>query len=136
MTTPLTNTRILLAEDERHVRMLLRVVLEAAGATVVEAEDGSRALRLLELETPAFDLVLTDLNMPNMDGEALVNALRVRWPELPVVVCSARTLPQSAPSLCGRVQGAVMKPFIPSELVRTLAQALASPSAVPRAAAV
>jgi len=124
MTLPLTTCRVLVAEDERNVRMLLRVVLEAAGATVVEAEDGARALRMLELADQPFDLLLTDLNMPEMDGAQLVHHAQLRWPELRIVVCSARTLSQAAPGLTGRVEGTILKPFVPAELVRTLAQVL------------
>ena len=127
MNAPLVRTRILIAEDERHVRMLLRVVLQAAGATVVEAEDGQRALRLMELDDEGFDVLVTDLNMPEMDGPALVAAARLRWPDLPVVVCSARPVRELAPQLNGLLQGVVMKPFVPADLVRVVAVAAAAP---------
>lgn len=128
MSAPLSHCRILVAEDERHVRMLLRVVLEAAGATVVDAEDGTRAMRLLDLDADGFDLLLTDLNMPDLDGPTLVEAVRLRWPRMPVVVCSARSLRAMAPHLVPVVQATVTKPFVPSDLVRAVATALATPA--------
>lgn len=122
MTPPLLRYRILVAEDERHVRMLLRVVLEAAGATVIEAEDGGRAIRLLQLEDQGFHVVLTDLHMPECTGYELIDAVASRWPQLPIVVCSARGEAESQ-VLEGRVTAIVNKPFVPADLVRAVAEA-------------
>ena len=125
---PLADTRILVVEDERPVRMLLRVVLEAAGARVVEAEDGWQALRLLDLTAPeeAFDLVLSDLNMPRVDGAQLVRTLRMeRGADLPVVLCTAMGVLAQDPSLRHSIQAVVTKPVAPTELVRTVAEVLA-----------
>ena len=116
---------ILVAEDERPVRMLLRVVLEAAGARVIEAEHGGVALRLLDLH-PDVDLLLTDVNMPTLDGEALVAAARTTRPELPVVACTAMDLDESYPLLGRAADAVVTKPFIPSDLVRAITGVLAA----------
>lgn len=117
---------VLIAEDERAVRMLLRVVLEGAGATVLEAENGRQALRLLELEPGRFDLVITDLNMPVMDGEQLVVAIRSQFGKsLPIIMCSAMDVLGRAPMLQHLMSGIVNKPFSPPELVRAAALALA-----------
>lgn len=115
---------VLVAEDERSVRMLLRVVLEAAGARVLEAEDGDVALRLLDLH-PEIDLLCTDVNMPRMDGEQLVLAARCRRPDLPVVACSAMSLPADRPGLASVADAVVQKPFVPAELMRAIDAALA-----------
>jgi CheY-like chemotaxis protein len=121
---PLANITILVAEDERPVRMLLRVVLEAAGARVLEAEHGGVALRLLELH-PDVDVLCTDVNMPHMDGEALVTSARGVRPSLPVVACSAMDLDSSYPRLAMAVDSVIQKPFVPSELVRAIDAAMA-----------
>lgn len=118
----LTDITILVAEDERPVRMLMRVVLEAAGARVVEAEHGESALRLLELH-PDVDLLCTDVNMPFLDGAALVTAARIRRPDLPIVACTAMDLELSYPRLAVQVDATVAKPFVPSDLVRTIRDA-------------
>jgi CheY-like chemotaxis protein len=118
----LPDLTILVAEDERPVRMLVRVVLEAAGARVVEAENGAVALRLLDLH-PEIDLICTDVGMPVLDGAALVRAVRTRRPELPIVACSALRLRETHPALEASVDGVVRKPFVPSDLVRTIDQA-------------
>ncbi|MCW2961357.1 MAG: response regulator receiver protein [Thermoleophilia bacterium] len=124
---PLTNMTVLVAEDERSVRMLLRVVLEAAGARVLEADDGIQALRLLELHADV-DVLCTDVNMPNLDGPGLVDAARMRRPDLPVVVCSALDLRGHAAPLAGLADAHVQKPFVPSDLVRAISGSYPRPA--------
>ena len=72
--------RILVVDDEGAVRALTREILSAAGYAVETAESGDEALDLLEDET--FDLVITDLRMPGMDGATLFAEIQRRWPEL------------------------------------------------------
>jgi CheY-like chemotaxis protein len=121
---PLDDITILVAEDERAVRMLIRVVLETAGARVVDAEDGVQALRLLDLHD-SVGLLCTDVNMPNLDGTELVAETRRRRPRLPIVACTALDLEGHASTLASEVDGLVQKPFVPSELVRAIEDALA-----------
>lgn len=116
---PLSDITILVAEDERPVRMLLRVVLESAGARVIEAEHGGVALRLLDLH-PEVGVLCTDLNMPQVDGARLVVSARAVRPDLAVVTCSAMDVAASRPDLARHCDGFVQKPFIPSELVRAI----------------
>lgn len=119
MMQPLQDITILVAEDERPVRMLVRVVLESAGARVIEAENGAIALRLLDLH-PEVDVLCTDVNMPILDGAGLTLAARMRRPHLPVVACTAMDLDVSYPELARAVDGLVQKPFVPSDLVRAV----------------
>jgi len=76
--------RILVVEDEALLRFSLVAYLEDSGHACREAADGEEALALLATEP--FDLVLTDLRMPRMDGFALLDALHAAHPGLPVVV--------------------------------------------------
>jgi CheY-like chemotaxis protein len=103
--------------------MLLRVVLEAAGARVLTAEDGLRALRLFDLDGNV-DVLCTDLDMPKMGGSELTAATRARRPDLPVVMCTAT----SPVDLSARVESAasavVHKPFVPTELVQAVRGAI------------
>ena len=123
---PLKNITVLIAEDERPVRMLVRVVLEAAGARVLEAEHGEVALRLLDLH-PEVDVICTDVNMPVMDGVGLCNAVRARRGHaVPIVACTAMDVPSSYPHLLRIVDEVVQKPFVPGELVRAVLAAVDS----------
>ena len=79
--------QILIAEDEDLTRELVRRALEADGHEVAVAADGSEALELANAR--AFDLVVTDVEMPNMDGVALAEALIERNPRQRVILMSA-----------------------------------------------
>lgn len=122
MMVPLKDMTVLVAEDERSVRMLLRVVLEAAGARVLCADDGMVAMRLFELH-PEIDVVCTDVGMPRMGGVELTRALRARDAGLPIVACTALDLRGHAKELRSLVDAHVHKPFSPADLVRALRDA-------------
>jgi signal transduction histidine kinase/CheY-like chemotaxis protein len=77
--------RILLIDDDPPVRTVLRAMLASEGHTVVEAADGADGLARVE-RGDSFDLVLTDLGMPGMNGWQVVRGVRLLRPELPVVL--------------------------------------------------
>ncbi len=77
--------RILVVEDEPPALQAITRVLGEAGFDVSAAEDGARALRLLDDEAP-FDVVLSDISMPGMDGIALLNAVREHDLDVPVIL--------------------------------------------------
>lgn len=72
--------RVLIVDDEAPVRALTREILSAVGFDVETAEDGAAALGLLSTST--FDLIITDLRMPGMDGATLYQEVRQRWPSM------------------------------------------------------
>ena len=78
---------ILVAEDEPSSAEYLRLLLEGRGHSVRLAANGVEAL--LALESHVFDLVITDLRMPSMDGFELLSHLAQRWPDLPAIVLTA-----------------------------------------------
>jgi len=77
---------ILVVDDEAQIRHALRGVLTDEGFEVVEAENGGRALELLDKQTPR--LAIVDIWMPEVDGIELVRRMRDRAPELPIIVIS------------------------------------------------
>lgn len=79
--------RILVADDERGVRAFLSDALAAAGHDVAEAEDGDEAWQRLESEP--FDLLVTDLSMPRLDGMELLRRARRAHPDVAVIVLTA-----------------------------------------------
>jgi two-component system response regulator AtoC len=79
--------RILVADDEEGIREFIADTLQLDFHTVTQAPDGRSAARLLDER--AFDVVLTDLKMPGMDGMALLRKLRAEQPEVEVVVLTA-----------------------------------------------
>ena len=78
--------RILLAEDDDNVRQFVARALEHAGHEVVAAEDGGLAAEIAESEGGAFDLLLSDLKMPVMDGIALALQVAPRFPKMLIVL--------------------------------------------------
>jgi signal transduction histidine kinase/CheY-like chemotaxis protein len=86
----LTGIRVLVAEDGIDNRELIEVVLQNAGATVATAENGRLAVALAE--TNPFDIILMDMNMPEMDGEEATRLLRSRGCEIPILALTASTM--------------------------------------------
>ena len=78
----------LVVDDEPVVRRFIRRLLESDACGIVEAADGQAALRLIEQNRPAVDLVLTDLRMPGIDGFDLLEVLAAHRPDLPVLCMS------------------------------------------------
>ena len=102
--------RVLLVEDDPDARMITRGSLEKERWAVDEAHDGREGLRRLSEEKP--DIVLLDLNMPNMDGFEFAEEMRSNpeWRDIPIVVLSARTLTnEDRQRLNGNVQRVLSK---------------------------
>ena len=106
--------RILVVDDEPHIRAVLRGYLEADGFAVSEAGDGETALRLVRDGAP--DLVLLDVMLPGMDGLEVLRQVRT-FSEVYVILVTART--EEVDKLVGLGVGAddyVTKPFSPREV--------------------
>ena len=78
--------RILIAEDEEPLRTLIKRALAEEGHFVIATADGSEALETLQSEGGGFDLLLTDIKMPVMDGIALALAVARDFPKLPILL--------------------------------------------------
>jgi CheY-like chemotaxis protein len=92
--------RVLVAEDEALVAMSLYDLLDADGHAVELAFDGAAALAAARRLGSALDVLVTDLNMPYLSGEALIRNLRAERPGLPVVVVTGSPPPGGAAELC------------------------------------
>lgn len=82
---------ILVADDDKNTRRLMRAVLESDGYTVATAENGQAALEMMDREH--FDLVVLDIMMPVMDGYELTRTLRENRSDLPILMVTAKQLP-------------------------------------------
>jgi len=118
--------RIVFCEDNPTIRRLLAVALRGMPHEVEIAADGDEGLRLAEARTP--DLIVTDISMPDMDGFALVAAVRAhpRLSAVPVLVMSATMEKDKLESLLARgAIGYLTKPFSPQSLRETIEAGLA-----------
>jgi CheY-like chemotaxis protein len=102
----------LVVDDDPDARFMFRLILEKAGHAVVEAADGEAALVLID-PNPLPDLITTDLTMPVLNGEGLIERLRSdpRTASIPIVVVSANPLAARALHASGLVEAVVIKPF-------------------------
>jgi two-component system chemotaxis response regulator CheY len=110
--------RILTVDDSKTMRDMLAFTLRRAGFDVQEAEDGSKALGALT--GSRFDLIITDLNMPVMDGIALIKAVRANAVYRGVPILILTTESDGGKKAAGKAAGAtgwLVKPFSPEKLV-------------------
>ena len=117
----MSKPRILLVEDDRALREALADTLALGGYDYLEAGDGESALALLQRESVC--MVVSDVNMPGMDGHGLLRALRQQHPHLPVLLMTAYGTVQNA--VGAMRDGAVdylVKPFEPKALLDLLGQ--------------
>lgn len=85
---------ILVVEDERHLAVGIKFNLEAEGYRVTVVGDGPSAVKLFEAGAEEIDLVILDLMLPGMSGYAVCQALREEGNDVPILMLSARTLPE------------------------------------------
>src|SRR6188768_2470299 len=80
--------QVLVVEDEGYIRWMVNVLLKQQGHVVTESNEGQAALNILSAN-PDFDLIITNLQMPGMDGLHLMAQLRQFYPQIPLLVMSA-----------------------------------------------
>ena len=118
-------TRILIADDEPHIRKLVSFTLENRGYEVVQATDGGEALELARTETP--DLILLDVMMPVMTGYEVLNKLKAdpATEHIPVIMLSAKSQRTEVDEgLAGGAREYICKPFTPRDLVQQVSELL------------
>ena len=109
---------VLLAEDDVMVRNLVRLVLEEANFAVMVAADGVEALAVSRAHPERIDILLTDLDMPRMNGVSLIEQIQQERPEIRVLAISGRLW---EPLRIANVEVSVLpKPFSPDVLVQTI----------------
>jgi len=115
--------RILVVDDETHVRAMMGSTLERQGYEVLLASSGREALESLELNT--FDLVLTDIVMQDMNGIALLEQIHAQHPNLPVVMVTAiHDISVAIDSMRRGAYDYLLKPFEREHLLSTVRRAM------------
>ena len=116
---------ILAVDDSASMRQMVRFTLKQAGYDVIEATDGMEALEVARGKT--VNLVLTDVNMPRMDGITLVKNLRTLadYKFTPLLMLTTESTPEK--KMEGKAAGAtgwLVKPFNPEKLLATIAKVI------------
>jgi CheY-like chemotaxis protein len=120
---PTGSETILVVEDELPVRVIVRSVLQKLKYTVLEAANGSEAMRILL--TPGgnrVDLLLTDVVMPEMGGKELARRTRTAFPEMPVILTSGYPMALNEELMPGA--SFLQKPFSPKALAEAIRESL------------
>jgi CheY-like chemotaxis protein len=131
----MSQKRVLLADDEPQVRTLVRAFLASAHFDVVEAGDGAEALSAIERAAGLYDLLITDIKMPVMDGFALAHSVAKDFPHIPVLFISGFMPDPVFPEGAGEQRWAFLgKPFQPKALFEKVTLLLAGGSKLSRAA--
>ncbi len=115
--------RVLAVDDSRTIREMVRLTLEREGIQIILAEDGMHGLEVLDQLDPCPDAILTDVNMPRLDGFGFIDRVRrqARYTSVPILVLtteSAREMKQKARA--AGATGWIVKPFDPGRLVGAL----------------
>jgi len=114
MTDSNSEKNILVVDDEEHIRILLRRILESAGYTVVTANNGREALEKLSDDT---NLVLLDIKMPEMDGFQTLNLIRDRSNVPVMMVTGIGEVSSASDALVFGADDYIRKPFKTAELL-------------------
>jgi DNA-binding response OmpR family regulator len=123
-----TVARILIAEDEDAIRSLIARALRQDGHDVMIAIDGAQALDLLAHEKDAFELLLTDIRMPVMDGIALARAAARNHPEVTILLMTGHAdQRERAHGLDALIHDVITKPFSLGTMRRAVNDALCAP---------
>ena len=118
---------ILIADDEEAVRGLVARALQMDGHTTVTAQDGAEALEILTREAGKFDLLLTDIKMPLMDGIALALAAARDFPKLTILLMTGfADQRERASGLNAIVHDVVTKPFSVADIRKAVTEAVAA----------
>lgn len=116
---------IMTADDSASVRQMVGFTLKQAGYEVIEGVDGKDALG--KLNGNRVDMVITDLNMPNMDGIELIRQIRTnsKYKFIPIIMLTTES--QAAKKQEGKAAGAtgwIVKPFKPEQLIAVIKKVL------------
>ena len=118
--------RVIVVDDEEGIRELLRKTLQLADYEVDVAEDGRAALERLRVRR--YDLLITDLRMPGIDGLAVIREARRLRPDLPVIIITGYSTEATAiEAIDLGVQGYLTKPFRVPRVLNAAAKALGEP---------
>ncbi len=128
---PTGNERILLVDDEKQVLIVEQKVLERLGYTVEYKDSSIDALEAIKTNPDAFDLIISDMTMPNMTGDQLAQKIMEVKPTVPIIICTGFSERISLESLGSiGVKALLMKPITKSKIATTIRNVLDDAKAI------
>jgi DNA-binding NtrC family response regulator len=116
-------TKVLIVDDEEVVRLSHLRSLQSANCNAKVAEDGLKAIQVMEEQ--AFDVILLDIRMPNLDGMEVLKTIKRRWPESEVVVITGYPTIESAKEAVRLgAHNYIAKPVGPDEVIKAANDAM------------
>ncbi len=127
---PTGHERVLLVDDEQALALMGKQMLESVGYTVETRTSSVEALELFRMKPGHFDLVVTDLTMPNLTGRELAREIKALRPDMPIVLCTgfSELVTEERAQALG-IAALITKPVLKSKLARTVRTALDAQSA-------
>ena len=122
-----TNGRVMVVDDEADVRKVAKMCLEKAGYQVIEAEDGEQAIREIKQgDNPVMlDVIITDINMPKVNGLEAIQFFQQEWPHVPLIVMTGFPNLETAKELMKRgLVDYLVKPVERGKLVEAVGNAM------------
>jgi len=122
--------RVLIADDEESMRVLVARAIAMDGHDIVTAQDGAEALDILSRDDGAFDLLLTDIQMPVMDGIALALSAARDFPNLTILLMTGYAAQRErASNLSAIAHDVISKPFSIADIRSAVTDALTAKKA-------
>jgi DNA-binding NtrC family response regulator len=112
--------KLLLIDDDEHIRAKLCYFLNEKGYDVTSASNGSEGLYLIKNDRQGFDLIITDIVMPQMSGTSLISMVKKKFPDIPVIAITGWGEYPEAFATESQAEKVLSKPFELSELNKAI----------------
>ena len=122
-----SNGRVLVVDDEPDIRKVIGMTLTRAGYDVIEAEDGLRAIQVInEGENPLLlDVIITDIRMPKINGVEAINYFQKQYPRVPIIVLTSfRDMEMATGFLKNGIVDYLIKPAAKEQLLHSVNKAM------------
>jgi DNA-binding response OmpR family regulator len=116
--------KILIIDDNEEILSSLKAYFTKKKYSVVAVDSGLDGLKLIESEQEGFDVIITDLVMPNVSGVAIISIVKKKWPDVPIIAITGYGEHPEALAKEAQADAVLEKPFKPRELEKRIKKLL------------